>query len=114
MREQGEVSILFLHSEKNSSNILTNNVPEKLLSTHAEMIRNGTLQCREDWFKLVEAIEEPDETIHHVQWEDAKLWIQQQRRDDGRRSESACTVRDEYFACRDSFDVARSQVIYVC
>jgi hypothetical protein len=114
MREQGEVDVLFVHSEQNSSIILTKNVLEKVLSTHADMIRNGMVQCREDWFELVEAIEEPDKTIHHVQWEDVKLWIQEQHTDDDRQSELACTVRDEYLACQDSFDVAQSETVYVC
>jgi hypothetical protein len=105
--------VLFVRSEQTSSDILTNNVPVKLLSMHADMIQNGTLQCRKGWFELVEAMEEPDETIHHVQWEDVKLWLQEQRRDDNRRSKLACTVRDEYLACRYSFDVARSETVYV-
>jgi hypothetical protein len=78
MRERGKVDVLFVLSENNSSDILTKNVPEKLLMVHATRMRNGNLQCRDDWFELVEAIEEPDETIHHVWWEDVKLWIEQQ------------------------------------
>jgi hypothetical protein len=39
-----------------------------------------------------------------------KLWIQEQHTDDDRQSELACTVRDEYLACQDSFDVAHSDV----
>jgi hypothetical protein len=113
MRERGEVDVLFVRSEKNSSDILTKNVPEKILTEHATRIRNGTLQCREDWFELVESIERPDETIHHVQWEDVELWIREQQADDDRRSESSCTVREDYFGCRDSFDVARSEIVYV-
>jgi hypothetical protein len=113
MREQGEVDILFVRSEKNSSDILTKNVPEKILTEHATRIRNGTLQCQEDWFELVEAIERPDETIHHVQWEDVKLWIREQQFDDDRRSELGCTVREDYSGCRDSFDVGRSETVYV-
>jgi hypothetical protein len=82
---------LFVCSEENSSEILTENVPEKLLTKHATMIHNRNLKCREDWFKLVEAIEEPDKSINHVQWEDVKIWIT----DKNRRSKMTCTVHDE-------------------
>ncbi len=93
------MDVLFVHSEQNSSIILTKNVLEKVLSTHADMIRNGMVQCREDWFELVEAIEEPDKTIHHVQWEDVKLWIEQQV-DHGRcLSELSCTVLSVIIIC---------------
>jgi hypothetical protein len=36
-------------------------------------MKHGTVQYREDWFELVEAIEQPDETIHCIQWKDVKL-----------------------------------------
>jgi hypothetical protein len=113
LRERGELDVLFVRSEKNPSDILTKNVPEKLLAEHASRIRNGTLECREEWDELVASIEEPDETIHHVQWEDVKIWIQSQT-DDDRRSELTATVRDDYLPCRDSFDVDRPQMVYVC
>jgi hypothetical protein len=38
MREQGEVDVLFVRSEKNSSDILTKNVPAKLLTLHGRAI----------------------------------------------------------------------------
>ncbi len=47
MRERGGVEVLFVRSEINSSDILTKNVPEKLLAQHANRIRDGTLQCTE-------------------------------------------------------------------
>ena len=101
--------MLCVHSEENSSDILTKNVPEKILTKHATRIRNGNLKCREDWYKLVEAIEEPDESIiNHVQWEDVKLWIT----DEDRRSEMMFTVRDEYLASQDSFDKGRYKTVY--
>jgi hypothetical protein len=103
------VDILFVCSENNSSDILTKNVPEKLLATHATRIRDGTLQCREDWFILVEAIEEPDESMNHVQWEDVKIWIT----DEDRWSEMTCTVLDEYLASGDSFDNGQNKTVYV-
>jgi hypothetical protein len=70
------------------SDILTKSVPEKLLLMHGRRrrIQDGTLQCREDWFK------QTDETIHHIQWKDIKLWIQQQADDDRCWSELACTL----------------------
>jgi hypothetical protein len=79
--------VLVVCSEENSSDILTKNAPEKILMKHAMRICNGNLKCREDWFKLMKAIEEPDESIIHVQWEDAKLWIEQQQADEDKRSE---------------------------
>ncbi len=44
-----------------------------------------------------------------------ELWIREQQADDDRRSESSCTgtVREDYFGYRDSFDVARSEIVYV-
>ena len=91
MREQGEVDVLFMQSEKNSSDIFTKNVPEKLLNTHATNIRNGRLECQEEWEELVGLLEVKDESIHHVQWEDVGMWIDQQTVDD-RLSELSMTV----------------------
>jgi hypothetical protein len=103
MRERGEVDVLFVRSEKNSSDIFTKNVPEKLLVEHSTMIRNGNLRCRKDWNELVDAIELTDETINHVHWEDVELWIQQQT-DADRRSELVMNVRDECVTNRERFD----------
>jgi hypothetical protein len=64
-------------------------------------------------FELVESIERPDKTIHHVQWEDVELWIRQQQLDDARWSKLTCTVREDYFGYQDSFDVAQSETVYV-
>jgi hypothetical protein len=97
----------------NPSDILTKNVPEKLLTEHATRIRDGNLQCRENWDELVANIEEPDDSIHHVQWEDIRLWIAEGHADDNRRSETAYTVRDGYIAARDSFDVESWELVYV-
>jgi hypothetical protein len=44
------------------------NVLEKLLTIHGRRIWDCRLQCREDWFELVEAIKQTDETIQYVQW----------------------------------------------
>jgi hypothetical protein len=44
MREQGEVDVLFVRLEKNSSDIFSKNVPEKLLVEHGTRIRNGNLR----------------------------------------------------------------------
>jgi hypothetical protein len=52
------------------------------LAKHANKIRNGTLQCREEWDELVASIELPDKSIHHIQWKDVKLWIHAQTDDD--------------------------------
>jgi hypothetical protein len=57
MREQGEVDVLFVCSKKNSSDIFTKNVPEKLLVEPGARIRNGNLRRREEWDELVGAIE---------------------------------------------------------
>jgi hypothetical protein len=97
IRELGEqVVVLFVHSENNSSDIFTKNGPERIITEHGSRIREGTLQCREDWFKLVESIKHPEKTIHHVQWEDAKLWIEQRQLEDDIWSELACTFREDY------------------
>jgi hypothetical protein len=63
MREQGEANALFVQSENNLSDILTENVPEKLVMIHGRRIRDGKVQRREDWYGLVEAIKETDESI---------------------------------------------------
>jgi hypothetical protein len=104
MRERGEVDVIFVRSEENSSDILTKNVPEKLMSTHGTRIRDGTLRCRKDWHEIVGAIELTDESINHVQWEDVELWIRNQT-DEDRRSEITMNCRDEFVTYRDSFDV---------
>lgn len=103
MRERGQVEVMFVRSEKNSSDILTKNVPEKLLVAHAKDIRNGNLRCRVEWDELVGNIEAKDESIHHVNWEDVELWITQQT-DADRRSELSMNVRDDYVIHRDSFN----------
>jgi hypothetical protein len=84
------------------------------LVEHGARIRNGNLRCREEWDELVGAIELNDESIHHVQWEDVELWIQQQT-DADRLIELAMTVRDDYVTSRDSFDMmeTRMELCYV-
>jgi hypothetical protein len=44
MREQGEVDALFVQSENYSSDILTKNLPGKLLMIHGRRIPDGKLQ----------------------------------------------------------------------
>jgi hypothetical protein len=106
----------FVCSEENLPNILTKNVPKKLLAMHGRRsLQNGTLCCRREWHEIVEAIELTDKTIHHVQWEqDVKLWIQQQS-DEDRWSKLLMTFRDDYVMCHDSFDATepRFQLCYV-
>jgi hypothetical protein len=82
---------------------------------HGRRIRDRKLQCIEDWHKLVEAIELMDETIHHLQWEDAKLWIEQQTDYDRQLYKLVSTVRDDYLACYDSYNQRdnRLQLCYV-
>jgi hypothetical protein len=102
MRERGQVEV-FVRSEKKLSDILTKNVPEKLLVAHAKDIRNGNLQCRVEWDKLVGNIKAKDESIHHVNWEDVELWITQQM-DADRQSKLSMNVHDDYVIHRDSFN----------
>jgi hypothetical protein len=77
---------------------------------YGRRIMDGKLQCREDWHGLVEAIELKDETIHHVQWEDAKLWIEQQTDYERCLYELSCTVRDDYLACHASHNQRDNQL----
>ena len=109
MRERGEVEVMFVRSEKNSSDILTKNVPEKLLTKHGKDMRDGNLECRTEWEELIGNIEAKDESIHHVNWEDVKMWIGQES-DDARRSESNMNLRDKYVTHRDSFDVKMDEM----
>jgi hypothetical protein len=114
MRERGEVDVLFVRSEKNSSDILTKNVPEKLLTLHGKAIRDGKLRCRTEWSEIIAAIETTDETINHVHWEDVEIWIKQQT-DNDRRSELSMNVRDGFVNHRDSFNISepRVELLYV-
>jgi hypothetical protein len=65
-------------------------VPEKLLMMHGKRIQDGRPQRREEWHELVEAIEMMDANIHQIQWEDVKLWIEQQTDYDRHLSELHC------------------------
>jgi hypothetical protein len=115
MRERGGVDVLYIRSEKNPSDILTKNTPERTLAIHGKDIRNGTLECRKDWDEIIESIEKIDETINCVQWEDVELRLQEQT-EDARRSELVLnTVRDDRSLKAGSDDDHQSQiyVIYV-
>ena len=79
------------------------------MKTHATEIRNGKLECREEWEELVGLSEVKGDTIHHIQWEDVGMWIDQQTVDD-RLSELSMTVRDDFESYRDSFDPMENQL----
>jgi hypothetical protein len=114
MRECGEVDVLFVRSEKKSSDIITKNVPEKLLTLHGKDIRDGKLRCRTEWNEIIEAIESTGQLINHIYREDVELWIKQQT-DKDICSELSMNVRDEYMTNRDSFNISepRLELCYV-
>jgi hypothetical protein len=107
------VKVIFVRSEQNTSDILPKNVPEKLLIIDGKSIRNGTLQCREDWTKIIQAILLTDESIHHIQGEDVELWIQQHMYK-ARWSKLSMTVHDDYMSYHDSFDVLEPRLQLCC
>ncbi len=64
------VTVKFVRSEDNPSDICTKNTPEKLQLKHANDMRNGTLDAHTKWESIIKEIE--NESVHVVLREDVK------------------------------------------
>ena len=85
--ERKELTITFVRSEENESDMMTKNTSEKLFTKFANRTRNGNLRIYEEWDKIVFGVDNPIE----AQREDVVNWTDKVRTaiDEAESDESA-------------------------
>jgi hypothetical protein len=92
--EKKVVTVKFVRSEDNPSDICTKNTPEKLQIKHATNMRNGTLDAHVKWESIIRNID--DETVNIALREDVGMKIRDWNRtgpNDGIESVQCATFR---------------------
>jgi hypothetical protein len=76
--QKGELTVTYVKSDENESDMMTKNVVEKLHSKFAMLTREGNLRIRARWDEIVKSVtKDPIDT----QREDVVNWIEQVKRE---------------------------------